>query len=107
MSGPRSFLLALIIIVLVKILFLFPSTHSLDFKAQDSLFKLRGPRNPSEELVIIAIDDASFSALNLSWPFPREYHAKLIENLSLAGAKLIVFDVEFTENSSPGADAYL
>lgn len=107
MSGPRSFLLALIIIVLVKILFLFPSFHSLDFKAQDSLFKLRGPRNPSEEIVIIGIDDASFSALNISWPFPREYHAKLIENLSLAGARLIVFDVEFTENSSPGADALL
>ena len=69
----------------------------MDFQIQDSLFRLRGPRIPSEEVVIIAIDDASFSALNISWPFPRGLHAKLIENLSLAGAKLIVFDLEFTE----------
>ena len=107
MSKYRSFLIALVIIALIRILFLFPAFHSLDFKVQDSLFRLRGPRTPSEELMIIAIDDASFSALNISWPFPRELHAKLIENLSLAGAKLIVFDVEFTENSRPEADALL
>ncbi|MCB5263049.1 MAG: adenylate/guanylate cyclase domain-containing protein [Candidatus Cloacimonetes bacterium] len=132
MSKYRSILLALIIILVIKGLFLFPSFHSLDFKAQDSLFKLRhkleqktqpealdgkagkrgafrlrAPRTPNEDVVIIAIDDASFSALNTSWPFPREYHAKLIQNLSLAGARLIVFDVEFTENSSPGGDALL
>ncbi|MDD3563240.1 MAG: adenylate/guanylate cyclase domain-containing protein [Candidatus Cloacimonetes bacterium] len=107
MSKYRSFIIVLIIIAFIKILFLFPVFHSLDFKVQDSLFRLRGPRTPSEEVVIIAIDDASFGALNISWPFPREYHAKLIENLSLAGARLIVFDVEFTENSRPEADALL
>ncbi|HCX60500.1 MAG TPA: adenylate/guanylate cyclase domain-containing protein, partial [Candidatus Cloacimonas sp.] len=62
----------------------------------------------SEDIVIIAIDDESFSALNTTWPFPRDYHAKLIENLSEAGAKLIIFDIEFTENSRyPESDKLL
>lgn len=104
----RSFLIPLLILILLKIVFLFPTFDSLEFKAQDSLFRLRGPVDISGEVVVIAIDDASFSALNTTWPFPREYHAKLIENLSLAGAKLIVFDVEFTENSRyPESDTLL
>ncbi len=107
MSKYRSFFIALIIIIVIKILFLLPNLHFLEYKAQDTLFQLRGERSPSEEVVIVAIDDASFSAMNISWPFPRDYHAKLIQNLSLAGAKLIIFDVEFTENSSLEADAIL
>jgi adenylate cyclase len=107
MRRYRALFLPLIILIIVKIIFLFPVFDSLEFKAQDSLFQRRGTRSLSDDVVIIGIDDATFSALNISWPFPREYHAKLIENLSLAGAKLIVFDVEFTENSRPEADGLL
>lgn len=104
----RQFVIPILILILLKILFLFPSIDSLEYKAQDSLFRLRGVRDISEDVVVIAIDDASFSALDTTWPFPREYHAKLIENLSLAGARLIVFDVEFTESSRyPQADSIL
>jgi adenylate cyclase len=107
MRRYRALFLPLIILIIVKIIFLFPVFDSLEFKAQDSLYQRRGTRSLSDDVVIIGIDDATFSALNISWPFPREYHAKLIENLSLAGAKLIVFDVEFTENSRPEADGLL
>ena len=99
MSRYRSFFLPVLILIILKIIFLIPVFDSLEYKAQDSLFHMRGPRQISEDIVIIAIDDESFSALNTTWPFPRDYHAKLIENLSEAGAKLIIFDIEFTENS--------
>ena len=92
------------ILLLIKLIFMFPLFDSLEFKVQDTLFRFRGVQDVSDNLAIIAIDDASFSALNESWPFPREYHAKLIENLNQAGVKQIVFDVEFTENSYPEAD---
>jgi len=92
MRRYRALFLPLIILIIVKIIFLFPVFDSLEFKAQDSLYQRRGTRSLSDDVVIIGIDDATFSALNISWPFPREYHAKLIENLSLAGAKLIVVD---------------
>lgn len=107
MHRYRSILLSFLILILVKLIFMFPDFSSLENKAQDRFFRRRGVRSISEEVVIIGIDDASFSALNISWPFPREYHAKLIENLRLAGARLVVFDIEFTENSRPEADALL
>jgi adenylate cyclase len=95
------------ILILIKFVFLFSLFDSLEFKAQDTMFKMRGPKEVSGDLVVIAIDDETFSALNETWPFPREYYAKLIENLNQAGARLIVFDVEFTENSNPESDETL
>jgi len=79
----------------------------LEYKAQDSLFRLRGKQPLSDKIAIVAIDDATFSSLNITWPFPREYHAKLIDNLIKAGAKQIVFDIEFTESSNEESDESL
>ncbi len=95
------------ILIVVKLLFLVPFFDSLEYKAQDLLFQFRGVQQLSGDVVLVTIDDASFSALNESWPFPRSYHAKLIENLNKAGARQIVFDVEFTENSIPEQDYVL
>ncbi|MDY0151035.1 MAG: adenylate/guanylate cyclase domain-containing protein [Candidatus Cloacimonas sp.] len=97
----------LVVLLFVKIVFLFPFFDSLEYKTQDSMFRFRGKQIISDQLAIIAIDDASFSALNETWPFPREYHAKLIENLTRAGVKQILFDLEFTENSNPLSDQTL
>lgn len=68
----------------------------------DSRFNIRGERVDNardSDIVIVGIDDESFSELNSSWPFPREYFARAVENLSKAGAKLIVFDVMFLEHN--------
>lgn len=107
MSRLKSFLIPIILLLVIKIIFLFPVIGSLEHKAQDGLFRLRGTIQPSEEVVVISIDDESFLAMDRPWPFPREYHAKLIQNLNLLGAKLIVFDVEFTETSNPETDELL
>lgn len=102
------FILALFaLLIFIKLIFLFPFFDSLEFKAQDSLFRLRGVQPVSDKIAIIAIDDATFSALNETWPFPREYHAKLIENLNRAGVHQIVFDVEFTESATVYGDSLL
>ena len=45
---------------------------------------------PSEEIVIVAVDKQSLDALG-RWPWSREVHARLIEQLTLAGARAIVF----------------
>ncbi|PKN73826.1 MAG: adenylate/guanylate cyclase domain-containing protein [Candidatus Cloacimonetes bacterium HGW-Cloacimonetes-3] len=107
MKRIKHLLYPLAILIIVKLLFLIPFFNSLEYKTQDSLFLFRGIQPLSDQIVLITIDDASFSALNESWPFPREYHAKLIENLNKAGVRQIVFDVEFTENSMEDSDIYL
>ena len=71
------------------------------------LFKLRGVRQPSSDVVVISIDNASSEILNVpdnpdKWP--RSLHARLTESLTKAGAKVIVFDVHFIEPRSTEDD---
>lgn len=96
-----------LIFVAVRILFLLYIFGNLEHKASDTMFRLRGSLPVSDEIVIVAIDDNTFADLNLAWPFPRELHARLIDNLVKAGAHQIIFDVEFTEYSNPVSDAAL
>ncbi|MFO7659474.1 MAG: adenylate/guanylate cyclase domain-containing protein [Candidatus Cloacimonadaceae bacterium] len=107
MKTLRRLMIPLAIFILVRILFQFNFFSNLEHRAQDSLFRIRGAIPVSDSLVIVAIDDVTFQDLQLSWPFPRELHARLIDNLVQAGAKQIIFDIEFTEYSNPWSDAVL
>ncbi len=79
---------------------------NLELKWIDINFSLRGKEEPSDDIVIVEISDQSFKELG-RYPFPRSYYAKLIENLSEAGAKLIIFDIEFCEPTLPEEDEHL
>ena len=60
-------------------------------------------RQPSDRIAIIAIDDQSISNIG-RWPWPRDIHAKLIDQLAAAKAKTVVHTVFFFE---PQVDAGL
>ncbi|NLO72876.1 MAG: CHASE2 domain-containing protein, partial [candidate division WS1 bacterium] len=48
----------------------------------------------SEEIVLVTIDDESLSQEGLQvWPWPRDYHARVLQELKQAGARLIGLDV--------------
>jgi serine phosphatase RsbU (regulator of sigma subunit)/CHASE2 domain-containing sensor protein len=71
------------------------------------LFKLRGVKKVPSDVVVVSIDKESSENLNIpdnpdKWP--RSLHARLTENLSRAGAKIIVFDVHFIEPRSAEDD---
>ncbi|MDW7679569.1 MAG: CHASE2 domain-containing protein, partial [bacterium] len=89
---------AFVITVLLYAVGLF---DGLELKSYDFRFKVRGS-SPAKDsnIVLVTIDDQTFSSLKLKWPFPRAYFARAIENLAAAGAAAIVLDVEFTEPSS-------
>ena len=53
-------------------------------------------RQPSDRIAVIAIDDQSISNIG-RWPWPRDIHAKLIDQLAAAKAKTIVHTVFFFE----------
>ena len=58
------------------------------------------PEQPSDEIVLVSIDDDSIRRLAPlvgRWPWPRLIHASLVDYLSRAPAKAIVYDVLFTE----------
>ncbi|MBK8908920.1 MAG: EAL domain-containing protein [Rhodospirillales bacterium] len=58
------------------------------------------------DLVVVAIDPQSLRELDV-WPWPRRYHAEIIEQLLAAGAEQIAFDIDFSSSSAPGDDEIL
>ena len=53
-------------------------------------------RQPSDRIAIIAIDDQSIANIG-RWPWPRDIHARLIDQLSAAKAKTIAHTAFFFE----------
>ncbi|MFZ5470867.1 MAG: CHASE2 domain-containing protein [Myxococcota bacterium] len=78
--------------------------QSLEGKATDFKFKLRGPRAPHPDVVVVAIDEKSVQRLGL-WPWSRATMAELVEKLNAAGAKAIGLDMIFTDESVDSAGA--
>ena len=81
--------------------------EELEWKALDLRQRLfYGNDEPPAEIAVILIDEASLRAMNPvvgRWPWPRSVHADVIDFLSLAGAKAVLFDILFTENEKiPG-----
>lgn len=62
----------------------------------DWRFHLRGERYTSPEIVHVDIYNDSLDAIS-RWPFDRRYHAALIDALRGAGARAVLFDIEFAE----------
>ena len=64
------------------------------------------PHAADSSITVVAIDDASIGKIG-RWPWPRSVHADLIKKLSDAGAKVIAYDVNFPEVSTPDQDQAL
>jgi len=73
----------------------------------DARFSLRGRDRAPSSLLVVGIDDESVAKLP-QFPFSRRLHAKVLENLHAAGARLIVYDIAFDRPSGDnGADLAL
>lgn len=53
-------------------------------------------RQPTDKIAVIAIDDQSIANIG-RWPWPRDVHAKLIDQLAAAKTKTVVHTVFFFE----------
>mgnify|MGYP003574948672 FL=1 len=76
--------------------------------AEDGLTTWRAKaltRQPTGQTVIVEIDARSLAELK-SWPWPRQYHARLVNELHRAGAALIAFDVDFSARSGSGDEEF-
>ena len=77
---------------------------SLERETVDMRFSLRGSEGPPPDVVVVEIDDTTFSDLQVRWPFPRSLHGDVVTQLHEAGAVVIAYDVQFTEPSVPEED---
>lgn len=77
---------------------------SLELGSVDSRFEIRGAQPAPKDVAVVKVDDVSFGELKQQWPFPRSLHAKAVDRIARAGAKVIAYDVQFTEPTEPAED---
>jgi adenylate cyclase len=76
--------------------------RDLDLRSVDARFSIRGNQGAPADIVVVKVDDKTFADLQKRWEEFRPDHARLIRRLKKDGAKVIVYDVQFTEPSAPG-----
>src|SRR4051812_33825846 len=85
-------------------LYALDALKGLELRSVDTRFSVRGTQPQPKDLAVVAIDTKTFNKLKLQWPFPRSRHARVLDNLRRDGAKGVVFDVQFTEQTTPKED---
>ncbi len=78
----------------------------LEREALKARFDVRGTE-PVSGLLVVGIDAKTFTDLNHNWPFPRSLHGRVVRRLHAAGARTIVYDVQFTEPTREREDLAL
>ena len=86
--------------LILAVNWLFPPVRA-DNLFYDFMVRLSPPA-PSEDIVIVGIDNRSLAELG-RWPWQRARHEALIEQLTAAGARAIGFDVLLMEPSPDDA----
>ncbi|MDQ7837148.1 MAG: CHASE2 domain-containing protein [Thermodesulfobacteriota bacterium] len=100
-GGAKAGILAAILILGLTYLGLFADLlQRLDYWALDYGFHLAGKGIETPEVVIVAVDDESIRKLG-RWPWPRSYHAKLIDTLNQAKARVIGLNIILSTPDPP------
>jgi adenylate cyclase len=79
----------------------------LELATVDARFAVRGDEPAPSSVAVVGIDAQTLRELNIRWPFPRTVHARVIDRLRAAGAKVIAYDVQFSELTTEAADLAL
>jgi adenylate cyclase len=93
---------------------LVPLLWTVELKTYD--WRMRATANPASarrDIVLVAIDEASLRSLEPyfgRWPWPRLVHASLVDYLARGRAKVVVYDIIFSERDRKsfkvGEDSY-
>jgi two-component system phosphate regulon sensor histidine kinase PhoR len=78
----------------------------LDAYARDVLIRTRGTVAPPDDVVIVAIDEASIARFG-RFPWSRELTARAVDALAPAQPKVIALDVLYSEPTTDASDAAL
>jgi CHASE2 domain-containing sensor protein len=109
LSRPQSQRLRASLILTIGFLAVFIVTWfvpSLSAASLNMLFRLRGAMPSPDDIVIVAIDDASLQRIG-KWPWSRSVMADLLNKLSAAKPRAIGLDVIYAEQSNPADDLQL
>ncbi len=78
--------------------------RSLELNTVDTRFSIRGDEEPPDDIVVVGVDTSTFEDLGERWPFTHDIHASVVDALREAGARVIAFDIQFSEPSNTDAE---
>lgn len=81
-------------------------TEELEMLSRDLRFRLRGTRDPGDEIVLVTIDQRALDELG-RYPWEREVLAEVVEALREADPACLALDLALLETSDPEADRRL
>ncbi|HSB73780.1 MAG TPA: adenylate/guanylate cyclase domain-containing protein [Candidatus Methylomirabilis sp.] len=79
-----------------------PEARTLDLR-----FDLRGPERPTLPIVLVTVDDDSLAEMDRQWPWPRSFHATLIDQIAKGNPLAIGVDILFPEATQEQEDRLL
>jgi adenylate cyclase len=98
----RRTLLAGVTLFAVAMVVLLDATNAFDraeLSTVDTRFEIRGERPAPKDVIVVGIDDVTFSELNKRFPFSRLIFARALRRISRDRPRAIVYDVEFAEST--------
>ncbi|MEO8688940.1 MAG: adenylate/guanylate cyclase domain-containing protein [Solirubrobacteraceae bacterium] len=96
----RRTMLAGVALFAVAMVVLLDVTNAFDraeLATVDSRFEIRGERPVPKDVIVVGIDDVTFSELDERFPFSRLTFARALRQVTRDKPRAIVYDVEFSE----------
>ena len=98
--------IAIIVISTVTAVAVMWRAPALNLAARDALVRAQGTMKPPDEVVIVAIDEASIKRFG-RFPWPRSLMAQALRRLSDARPKVIALNVLYSDPTNEADDAAL
>jgi len=101
-----AWIIAIIIVSTVMAMVFYWRAPGLSFYARDRLTQARGPIPPPDDIVIVAVDEASIARFG-RFPWQRGLTAHAIDAISSTQPKAIALDILYSEPSTSADDTAL
>ncbi|RCK80892.1 MAG: Adenylate cyclase [Candidatus Ozemobacter sibiricus] len=88
--------LSIVLVLLFSLVSWFDLLDAFEVKTLDARFRHRRLEHIDDRIVLLYITDECIEKLG-NWPWPRSLHAKAVDLLASAGARMVVFDVIFRD----------
>ena len=98
----KGFLIAITVGLLCCVISYFQLFYTINQQSSDLLYRGQASNyllDTAKKIVIVTIDDSSLEELGRFSSWPRSFHTKLLTTLSENGARIIIFDILFSETS--------
>ncbi len=94
----KPFVLILFVSLSALLLAASGAGRNLDRLVYDDALTRPGQSLPPEDIIIVALDENTIDVMademdGLFWPYPRAFHARVLDNLARAGAKAVFMDI--------------